>query len=404
MKNEIKKMNEVIKFSEYRDWLSDLKQQIKKGQIKAALSVNSQMIMLYWDLGRQITEKQEHAKWGSGFIEQLSKDLREEFPEMKGFSRTNLFRMKSFYLFYSSTMEYNTFVPQLVGQIENSNHRFVEQAVQQIVPQLVGQLQISANQENTIWKQAVSKLISIPWGHNVSIIEKVSDINEALFYINKTIENNWSRAVLEYQIESNLYGRQGKAITNFSQTLPTPQSDLANEMMKDPYNFDFLRLSEKVKETDLEKALVQHISQFLPELGIGFAYMGRQFTLKVGEDVYRTDLLFYHTRIKCYVVIELKTKKFEPEFIGKLNFYITVVNELVKDNNDKPTIGMLLCKNKNNYAVEFSLKDVNNPIGVSTFHYTELADDIKAALPSEEELQNELLNFEKKREKIIKLK
>ena len=185
-------------------------------------------------------------------------------------------------------------------------------------------------------------------------------------------------------------------MTNFSLTLPKPQSDLANELMKDPYNFDFLCLSEKVREADLEKALVQHFSHFLPELGIGFAYMGRQFPLKVGEKDYRTDLLFYHTRLKCYVIIELKTKEFEPEFVGKLNFYITVVNELVKDDHDKYTIGVLLCKNKDNYEVEFALKDVNNPIGVSTFHYTELADEIKAALPSAEELRNKLLNFERK--------
>jgi predicted nuclease of restriction endonuclease-like (RecB) superfamily len=350
------------------------------------------MIMLYWDLGKQITEKQENAKWGSGFIEQLSKDLREEFPEMTGFSRANLFRMKKFYQFYAPAIQCNEFIPQLVGQLENTGT--------QIVAQLVRQLQTPDNQPNINMEQLVPKLLSIPWGHNVSIIEQVKDLNQALFYINKTIENNWSRAVLEYQIESNLYDRQGKAVTNFSLTLPTPQSDLANEMMKDPYNFDFLRLSEKVKEIDLEKALVQHISQFLPELGLGFAYMGRQFMLKVGEDDYRTDLLFYHTRLKCYVIIELKTKKFEPEFVGKLNFYITAVNELVKDTHDKPTIGMLLCKNKNNYAVEFSLKDINNPIGVSTFHYTELTDEMKVALPSAEELQNELLNFERKHGKI----
>jgi predicted nuclease of restriction endonuclease-like (RecB) superfamily len=227
-------------------------------------------------------------------------------------------------------------------------------------------------------------------------LKKLKDLKQALFYISKTIENNWSRSVLEYQIETKLYDRQGKAVTNFNFTLPAPQSDLANELMKDPYNFDFLRLSEKVKETNLEKSLIQHISQFLPELGIGFAYMGRQFSFKVGEKEYRTDLLFYHTRLKCYVIIELKTKEFEPEFVGKLNFYITVINEQLKDEHDKSTIGMLLCKNKDNYEVEFSLKDVNNPIGVSAFHYTELSDDIKDALPSAEKLQNELLNFERK--------
>jgi predicted nuclease of restriction endonuclease-like (RecB) superfamily len=381
-------MSEIIKHTEYRDWLYTLKQQIKTGQIKAALAVNSQMIMLYWDLGKQIAEKQENAQWGSGFIEQLSKDLREEFPEMKGFSATNLLRMKYFYKFYTPLLEDSKSVPQPVGQIETIGN--------QILAQLVPIFQNTENKDNIIRAQVVPKLDLVPWGHHIKTMQKTNSIKEALFYINKTIENNWSRSVLEYQIETNLYGRQGKAITNFSLTLPTPQSDLANEIMKDPYNFDFLQLSEKVKETDLEKALVQHISHFLPELGIGFAYMGRQFSLKVGNKDYRTDLLFYHTRLKSYVIIELKTKGFEPEFAGKLNFYISAVNELVKDSVDKPTIGILLCKNKNNYEVEFSLKDVNNPIGVSTFHYTELADEIKAALPSEEELQRELLSFEQK--------
>ncbi len=387
-------MADIILHNEYRDWLLNLKQQIKTGQIKAALSVNSQMIMLYWDLGRQIVEKQENAKWGSGFIDQLSKDLREEFPEMTGFSAKNLRTMRLFYVFYSQIGEQP--VQQLETQITKQLISFFSVEDLKESEQLVRKLQYSDNQINVFWKQLVSKLALIPWGHHIKIIQKVKDHDQALFYINKTIENNWSRAVLEYQIESNLYSRQGKAITNFSATLPAPQSDLANELMKDPYNFDFLQLSEKVKETDLEKALVQHISHFLPELGIGFAYMGRQFLLKVGKKDYRTDLLFYHTRLKSYVIIELKTKEFEPEFVGKLNFYISAINELVKDNHDKPTIGILLCKNKDNYEVEFSLKDVNNPIGVSTFHYTELSEDMKALLPSEEKLQNELLIFERK--------
>jgi predicted nuclease of restriction endonuclease-like (RecB) superfamily len=374
-------MNNKIKLSEYCDWLRDLKKQIKTEQIKASLSVNSRMIMLYWDLGRQITEKQENAKWGSGFIEQLSKDLKEEFPEMTGFSFTNLHYCRRFYKFYSQKKKNNIVVA--------------------IFPQVEGKLQVSDDNKDTNYPQVegeleICKVTLIPWGHQKTIIDKCESVKQALFYINKTIENNWSRAVLEYQIETNLYGRQGKAVTNFNLTLPKPQGDLANEMMKDPYNFDFLCLSEKVKETDLEKALVQHISQFLPELGIGFAYMGRQFLHKKRKKEYRTDLLFYHTRLKCYVIIELKTKEFEPEFVGKLNFYITSINELVKNDFDKPTIGILLCRNKDNYEVEFSLKDINNPIGVSTFHYTELADEMKAALPSVEELQNELLNFEQK--------
>jgi predicted nuclease of restriction endonuclease-like (RecB) superfamily len=241
--------------------------------------------MLYWDLGRQITEKQEATQWGSGFMAQLSKDLREEFPEMTGFSQTNLFRMRKFYQFYSPVMQHLEIFPQAGGELENGSREFV--------PQLAKQMQPPDFQEIAILPQLggkleMSKILLIPWRHNICIIEKISDLSQALFYINKTIENNWSRAVLEYQIETNLYGRQGKAVTNFNLTLPAPQSDLANAIMKDPY--------------------------------------------------------------------------FE----------------------------------ENNYAVEFSLKDVRNPIGVSTFHYTELSDDIKAALPSEKALQNELLTFERK--------
>ena len=380
-------MTDVLHLSEYRDWLYDLKQQIKTEQVKATLSVNSRMIMLYWDLGRQIAEKQEKAQWGSGFIVRLSKDLRAEFPEMKGFSKDNLLIMRRFYLYYQSAFSKTPEIVALpVQQLEDSVH--------QILAQVVPELQTLARQDVTIVEQLVPQLASVPWGHHVLLLKKTKNIDQSLFYIDKIIENNWSRSVLEYHIETDLYGRQGKAVTNFNLTLPKPQSDLAHELMKDPYNFDFLRLAEKIRETDLEKALVEHLSQFFLELGIGFAYMGRQYPLKIGDKDYRTDLLFYHTRLKCYVIIELKTKEFEPEFVGKLNFYITAVNELVKDEHDKHTIGMLLCKNKDNYEVEFSLKDVNNPIGVSTFHYTELSEEIKAALPSEKELQNELLNFE----------
>jgi len=384
-------MNDIVKLTAYRDWLRDLKSQIKTSQIKASLSVNSEMIMLYLDMGGQIVEKQEKTEWGSGLIDQLSSDLRKEFPDMKGFSRANLFRMQKFYKFYSPLFRKgNDSVTKNLGD-------------DKLVAQLVRQFQSSDNveyihsdvQKLPLLQHEWNKIFVIPWGHNISIIEKTTNLEQALFYINKTIENNWSRSVLEYQIETNLYERHGKAVTNFNLTLPAPQSDLAIALMKDPYNFDFLRLSEKVKEAELEKALINHIAQFLPELGIGFAYLGRQYKIKVGTDEFRTDLLFYHTRLKAYTIIELKTTAFQPEFVGKLNFYITAIDELVKDDRDNPTIGILLCKSKNNYTVEFSLKKINSPIGVSAYHYTELTDDIKAALPSAEELQNELLNFER---------
>jgi len=267
---------------EYRDWLSELKSQIKKSQIKAAVSVNSQLIMLYWNLGRQIVEKQEQSKWGSKIIEQLSKDLKTEFPDVAGFSRTNLFRIIKFYKFYSQ-LELSLSKPivaQPVRQIGN-----------EIVPQPVGQI----NKQNNHPK--LPMFAFIPWGHNALILEKVKSLNQALFYIEKTIENNWSRAVLEYQIETDLYQRKEKITTNFKLTMPEPDSDLANDIMKNEYNFDFLRLSNKVRETDLEKALIQHMAQFLTELGKGFAYMGRQYLLKVGSKEFRTDLLFYHTKL-----------------------------------------------------------------------------------------------------------
>lgn len=369
----------IIQNEDYFNWLSALKSTIKNRQIKAAIAVNSNLILMYWDLGKEIVEKQENAKWGTGFIDQLSKDLKAEFPGVKGFSRTNIFAIKKFYLFYRNS----DFIHQLGGQSQI-----------ELIHQLGGQLENTENENLEIKEQLVpeflKKIFQIPWRHNIAIIEKIKDLKEAAFYINQTIENNWSRAVLEFQIESNLFARQGNAITNFKNTLPSFQGDLARELLKDPYNFEFLTLSSQAQEKDLEQKLIQHISQFLLELGKGFAYLGRQFQLKVGTKDYRTDLLFYHTKLKCYIIIELKLKEFEPEFIGKLNFYITAVNELVKDESDYPTIGILLCKNKDNFEVEFALKDVNKPIGVSEFNYTELPENIKQGLPTLEELENEL--------------
>lgn len=341
---------DIKKDNNYKDWLISLKRDIRQRQIKAAFAVNNELILLYWDLGEQIVEKQRNAEWGDKFIEQLSKDLLTEFPNLKGFSKRNLELIRQWYTFYSI-------------------------------------------REEAITKQLVSQMAFIPWGHHILIIQKIKEINASFFYIQKTIENNWSRAVLEYQIETKLYERQGKGISNFQKVLPSPQSDLAYELLKDPYHFDFLELSEKARETELENGLVTHLSQFLLELGKGFAYLVRQFRFKVGRKDYFSDLVFYHTKLKCYIIIELKTTEFEPEFIGKLNFYVSAFNELIKDENDNPTIGILLCKKKDSYEVEFALKDINKPIGVSSYQYTELVETVKEALPSEEELQNELRNF-----------
>lgn len=322
-------MNDLLTNTDYKNWIVELKSKIRQSQIKAALAVNSQLILMYWELGQQITEKQKNSQWGSSFIDQLSKDLKSEFPEMSGFSVKNLRYCRNFYLFYSDASIWQ----QLVAKLQNTDKQYV-----------------------------LSKITLIPWGHNLLILQKVKKPEEVLFYISQTIENNWSRSVLEYQIESGLFSRQGKAISNFKTTLPKIESDLAQALLKDPYNFEFLALSDNAREHELEQRLVQHISQFLLELGKGFAYMGRQFSVKIGKKEYRTDLLFYHTKLKAYIVIELKLKEFEPEFIGKLNFYISAINEVVKENNDNPTIGILLCKNKDDFEVDFSLRDINKPI------------------------------------------
>ncbi len=411
----------IMMDKEYKNWLVTLKSTIQQRQIKAAVAVNSALIMLYWELGKQIVEKQENAKWGTGFIDQLSKDLKEEFPEMSGFSSKNLRYCKSFFLFWQQVVAkienanwqqvvagYNKFdnIQHIDNEIikKNKDLEFFEKPiVEQDALQLENQFQEQlvpnlnkTNEEKT--KQVVSQiethLFQVPWGHHILILQKIKNLAEATFYIQKIIQNNWSRAILEMQIETNLFARQGKAINNFESALPKPQSDLAREILKDPYNFSFLTLEQDVQELELEKQLVKNITQFLLELGKGFAYMGRQFELNVGSKNFRLDLLFYHTKLKCFVIIELKTKEFEPEFVGKLNFYLSAIDELVKDENDKPTIGILLCKSKDNLIVEFALKDMNKPIGVSEFLFNELPLNIQREMPTVEELENELFKNE----------
>jgi predicted nuclease of restriction endonuclease-like (RecB) superfamily len=338
----------LIKTSEYRAFIQEIKQRIQAAQIKAAIAVNQELLHLYWDLAERMVMKQQEAAWGDGFLLQMSRDLKAEFPEMKGFSRRNLEAMRQWYRFWST--------------------------------------------ESAIALQVVAQ---IPWGHNLTIITKIKSIDEAVFHVQKTIQNNWSRSVLTHQIEGGLYQRQGKAITNFEATLPAPQSDLARQTLKDPYNFDFLMLREKHDEQELENTLIEQITRFLLELGAGFSYLGRQYRLEVGGDEFFMDLLFYHVRLHCYVVIELKTVKFKPEFAGKLNFYISAVDGILKTEQDSPTIGILICKSKNDTVVEYALRDINKPIGVSEYMITQfLPDDLKSSLPSIEEIEAELDGYD----------
>jgi predicted nuclease of restriction endonuclease-like (RecB) superfamily len=363
-------MNNLINISEYRNWLDALKQRIKSSQIKAALLVNKELILLYWDLGKQISEKQKDAVWGNSVVGQLSRDLCAEFGGVTGFSRSNLYAMKQFY---------ETF-HQLGGKLE----------LNEIVHQLGGQINSESNLPEIVEKYC----FNIPWRHIVLILQKVKTEQETLFYLTETIQNNWSRNILNIQIESNLYQRQGKAITNFSSTLPLPQADLLSETLKNPYNFDFLTLERNAREKELERGLVSNISNFILELGKGFAFLGEQYQLTINDKDYFLDLLFYHVKLHCYVVVELKIGEFEPEYLGKMNFYLSAVDTLLKSEGDNQTIGILLCKNQNSIEVEFALKDINKPIGVSEFSFKELPETIRQGMPSAEELNNELLNFE----------
>ena len=330
--------------ADYFLWLKELKSKIRSAQIKAALKVNEALLNFYWELGADITEKQAKAKWGDKLLSILSQDLLEEFPDVKGFSKRNLELIRKWYSFWS---DLNPIAKQLATQI--------------------------------------------PWWHNVVIITKVYQVKEALFYVQKTIQNNWSRTVLTHQIESGLYNRDGQSITNFNTTLPAELSDLAQQTIKDPYCFDFLTLREKHDERELEDALIKHVTKFLLELGAGFAYIGRQIPLQVGERDFYIDLLFYHAQLHCYVVLELKTVAFEPEHTGKLNFYIKAVDMQYRKDGDNPTIGMLLCKGKDKTVVEYALSDIQKPIGVSEYMLTKsLPDKFKSSLPSIEELEAEL--------------
>jgi len=335
----------MVKYnSEYINWVNELKTLIQKTQIKAAIVVNRELLNLYWNVGKSISEKVEKSNWGTSVVEQLSKDLKKEFPNQKGFSRSNLFSMKKWYEFYSKSDIEIEKVQQLVGQI--------------------------------------------PWGHNVVIISKSQSIKEALFYINKTIENNWSRAVLMHQIESEFYQRKGKAITNFKNTLPAPHSELANETLKDPYKFDFLTIQEKALEKDIENQLVKHITSFLLELGKGFSFVGEQVPIKIDDQDFYIDLLFYHIKLKCYVVVELKSIEFRAEFAGKMNFYLSAVDDILKTENENPTIGLLLCKSKSKVIAEYALRGMTQPIGIAEYEIDKaMPKEIKTELPTIEEIE-----------------
>ncbi len=327
----------------YGRFLDDIKETIQRARLRAATAVNRELVILYWQIGRNILRRQQQDGWGAKVIERLSKDLKQAYPEMKGFSRSNLLYMRAF----AQSFPDETVIQAVLGQIT--------------------------------------------WYHNITLLDKLKTNEERLWYARKTIEHGWSRSALVHQIESGLHQRVGNAVNNFDHTLPQSQSDLARQILKSPYNFEFLELGETAQERDFERALVDHIRDFLLELGVGFSFLGSQYTLEVGGKEYKLDLLFYHVKLHCYVVIDLKMVEFEPEFSGKMSFYIAAVDDLLRSEVDNPTIGIILCKSKNKATVEYALRYIQQPVGVATYRLKDtLPESLQGNLPTIAELETEL--------------
>ncbi len=339
-------MKNEINISKYKALLENIKQEVLSARYKAIYAVNKELMFMYWHIGKIILE---NSQWGNKFIDNLSMDLKMEFPEIKGFSVRNLKYMRKF------AEEYSDF-------------EFVQEVLAQIT-----------------------------WYHNIILMDKIKDIEERKWYINEIVKNGWSSNMLKMQIDGKLYERQAlaKKITNFELTLPSVQSDLAVQTMKDPYLFDFISIKGKVKELQIENAMIEKIKDVLIELGKGFAFVGSEYKLEVGGKEYFIDLLFYHLKLKCYIVVELKAREFEPTDAGQLNFYLSAIDDLVKDKEDNATIGLLLCKGKDNFTAEYALKDINKPIGVSEYKLLEdMPEYLQSQLPRAEDIELHIKDIE----------
>jgi len=348
----------IAKYGDYLGLLNEIKSRIRAAQIRASLSVNRELINLYWDVGEMIVGRQRVAGWGKSVVDMLAADLQKNFPGIEGFSPRNIWRMRAFYLAWACDE------PQPAAAKPAREKQFLPQAVAEI-----------------------------PWGHNVTLLEKLKDSAQRIWYAQQTTVNGWSRSMLEHWIESGLHSRQGAAVTNFKQALSPLQSDLASEIVRDPYNFDFLTLRDRAAERELENGLLTHIRKFLIELGAGFAFVGQQVHLPVdGEDFY-IDLLFYHLKLRCYIVIDLKTTSFKPEYAGKMNFYLSAVDDKLRHPNDELSIGLILCRTRSRVVAEYALRNVSTPMGIARYT-TQLVEslppELKGSLPSPEELEEEL--------------
>ena len=380
-RTKVVKTHDVKIDSNYIQWLNDIKSRYRSAQIKAAVKVNAEQLIFNWQLGRDLVTRKAEEQWGSGVVEQLSMDLQAAFPESKGFSTTNLWRMKQWYEFYSSEI------------------------AQQKLPQLVGELKQSENQPNIKLSQVVGEsqhtdfpplFAYVPWGHHAEIIAKCKTVEEALFYVKKCAAEGWSRNTLMNCIKGHYYENLGGAITNFADKLPSPQSELAQAITKDTYDFGFISLEEGYKEEALETELEKQLTRFLLELGTGFAYMGRQKQLIIAGKTRKLDMLFFHIPLNCYVVIELKAVPFQPEFAGKLNFYVNAVDDIIKTPAQNPTIGLLICSNKDDTEVQYAFNGITTPMGVASYDNVKR---LQEQLPSVEELKARIRLLEKELEK-----
>ena len=360
----------------YRDWIQEISRRFRQSQLKAAVSVNTEMLRFYWSLGRDMEVQKAAYSWGSHFYQQISEDLQDELPDVKSFSPRNLRYMHQFFKLFPG---------------ETAAETALQKAPSEIVKQPVSQLPSAGIMQQPVSQLAAAEIFLIPWGHMVQIINKCgADRDRALFYVRKTIENNWSRAVLLNFLDTDLYERQGKAVTNFALTLPKDQSDLAQAITRDPYNFDFLTIRAQYDEKELKDALMDKVESFLLELGSGFALMGREVRLEVGETEKYLDLLFYHTRRHCYVVVEVKAVEFDSAFAGQLGTYVVAVNHQMKTELDNPTIGLLICKGMDKVEAQYALESSSQPLGVSSYQLSRLIpEEFRGSLPTIEEIEAE---------------
>jgi predicted nuclease of restriction endonuclease-like (RecB) superfamily len=382
----------------YKNLLDDIKIRIRQGQIKANLSANAEMLATYWDIGKMIDQRQQEEGWGKGVIPRLAIDLKNELSDIKGFSERNIAYMLLFYKEYPdililqlpvAKLENNSILQLPVAEMENSSIR--KRPVAKLKDEIT-KLPVSQLANKDIYQQLIPL---VGWSHHIILMQKVKDLPTRYWYMQQCINNGWSRDTLVEMIKSELHLRQGKVVNNFDSTLPAPQSELVKSLLKDPYIFDFMTLSEPFSERELELELIKHVEKFLLELGAGFAFVGRQYKLEISDKDFYLDLLFYHLKMRCFIVIELKKGDFIPEYAGKMNFYCSAVDDILRHPDDKPTIGLILCQGKDKIFAEYSLKDINKPIGISEYELTRaLPDYFKGSLPSIEEIEEALSNPE----------